>query len=70
MVATERSALLTDLYQLTMLQGYFSSGMEQTAVFEFFARKLPPGRNFFVAAGLAQVLDYLEDLSFTAEELD
>ncbi len=64
------SALLTDLYQLTMLQGYFDRGMHETAVFEFFSRRLPAGRNFLLAAGLEQALDYLESLHFTAEELD
>jgi len=63
------SLLLTDLYQLTMLQVYFDRGMNQTAVFEFFVRKMPENRNFFVAAGLEQVLDYLEGLRFTDEEL-
>jgi nicotinate phosphoribosyltransferase len=65
----ESSALLTDLYQLTMLQAYFDRGMNETAVFEFFARKLPAGRNFLVAAGLEQCLDFLEDLRFEAAEL-
>lgn len=64
------SALLTDLYQLTMLQAYFDEGMTETAVFEFFVRKLPAGRNFLVAAGLEQALDFLEDLAFAPEELD
>ncbi|MGR9117042.1 MAG: nicotinate phosphoribosyltransferase [Gammaproteobacteria bacterium] len=67
---TSNNALLTDLYQLTMLQGYFSQSMEKTAVFEFFVRKLPNNRNFLVAAGLAQVLDYLQQLKFTAEEIE
>jgi nicotinate phosphoribosyltransferase len=66
----ESSLLLTDLYQLTMLKGYFDQGMERTAVFEFFVRKLPPGRNFFMAAGLEQALDYLEHLKFAPEELE
>jgi nicotinate phosphoribosyltransferase len=66
---TDASALLTDLYQLTMLQVYFDQGMNETAVFEFFVRKLPEGRNFLIAAGLEQVLDYLEALHFTAAEL-
>ncbi len=70
MRAADRSALLTDLYQLTMLQAYFERGMNATAVFEFFVRKLPPGRNFLVAAGLEQALDFLENLHFAAEELD
>ncbi|MGR9053455.1 MAG: nicotinate phosphoribosyltransferase [Gammaproteobacteria bacterium] len=63
-------ALLTDLYQLTMMQGYYAEGMEQTAVFEFFVRKLPKSRNFLVAAGLAQVLEYLQDLRVTDEDID
>lgn len=64
------SALLTDLYQLTMLQGYFDQGMEETAVFEFFVRKLPSTRNFLVAAGLEQTLAYLESVRFTPAELE
>ena len=66
----QTSVLLTDLYQLTMLQGYFDQGMEETAVFEFFVRKLPPQRNFLVAAGLEQALGFLEDLRLTGEELE
>jgi len=63
------SALLTDFYQLTMLKSYFERGMTQTAAFEFFVRKLPPARNFFVAAGLEQVLRFLEELRFSEQEL-
>ena len=63
------SALLTDLYQLTMLQGYHDSGMEDVAVFEFFVRKLRPGRGFLMAAGLEQALEFLESLHFSSEEL-
>jgi nicotinate phosphoribosyltransferase len=63
------SPLVTDLYQLTMLQAYFARGMTDTAVFELFVRKLPPGRNFLVAAGLEQALDFVEGLRFGAEEL-
>ena len=65
-----RSALLTDLYQLTMLQTYHAERMHETAVFELFVRRLPPERNFLLAAGLEQALDYLENLRFTAEERD
>jgi nicotinate phosphoribosyltransferase len=66
----ESSPLLTDLYQLTMLYGYFRHGMRETAVFELFVRKLPPGRSFLMAAGLEQAVGYLESLRFDAEELD
>jgi nicotinate phosphoribosyltransferase len=64
------SLLLTDLYQLNMLQAYRDAGMTATAVFEFFVRKLPPSRGFLVAAGLEQVLEFLELARFTAEELE
>ena len=64
------SLLLTDLYQLTMLQGYFQQRMEEVAVFEFFVREMPEERNFFMAAGLRQVLDFLENLAITKNELD
>lgn len=63
-------ALLTDFYQLTMLQAYHDQGMAETAVFEFFVRQLPEGRHFLVAAGIEQVLDALENLRFSAAELD
>ena len=65
-----KSALLTDLYQLTMLQAYFERGMTDAAVFELFIRKLPPGRDFLVAAGLEQALDFAASLRFAEEELD
>ena len=64
------SVLLTDLYQLTMLQGYFDRGMEEEAVFEFYVRKLSPNRGFLVAAGLEQALHFLETLQFNGEELE
>jgi nicotinate phosphoribosyltransferase len=62
--------LLTDFYQLTMLQSFFEKHMEEVAVFEFFVRKLPQNRHFLLAAGLEQVLSFLELLHFTAEELN
>lgn len=67
---TRESLLLTDLYQLTMLQGYFEQGMNEPAVFEFFVRKMPAQRNFLIAAGLDQVLEYLEAARFLPDELD
>ena len=63
------SVLLTDLYQLTMLQGYHDAGMEDVAVFEFFVRKLRPGRGFLMAAGLEQALQFLEGVHFSSEDL-
>jgi len=63
------SVLLTDLYELTMLQAYFDAGMNETASFELFVRALPAHRNFLMAAGLEQVVDYLEQLRFSSDEL-
>jgi nicotinate phosphoribosyltransferase len=62
-------ALLTDLYELHMMQAYQALGMCDTAVFDLIVRRLPDGRNFLVAAGLEQVLDYLSRLHFTDEAL-
>jgi nicotinate phosphoribosyltransferase len=64
------SPLLTDLYQLNMIQAYLDHGKTDTAVFEFFMRKLPARRGFLIAAGLEQVLDFLEGLRFSADEID
>jgi len=64
------SALLTDLYQLNMLQAYLDRGETRTAVFEFFIRRLPAQRGFLLAAGLEQALDFLTELRMTPDELD
>ncbi|MGW8367459.1 MAG: nicotinate phosphoribosyltransferase, partial [Gammaproteobacteria bacterium] len=69
MIHDERSPLLTDLYQLTMLQAYRENGLDDTAVFEFFVRALPSQRQFLVAAGLDHALGFLEQLRFSDEEL-
>jgi nicotinate phosphoribosyltransferase len=63
------SALLTDLYEVAMLQAYFANRMNDTAAFEFFVRRLPDERNFLVAAGLEQVVTYLSTLHFDEDDL-
>lgn len=63
------SVLLTDFYELTMIQAYLDQDMTDTAVFEFFVRKLPPHRGFLMAAGLEQVVEFLETLHFTEGEV-
>ena len=62
-------ALLTDLYQLTMAACYFDQGMAEEATFSLFIRKYPSARGYFVAAGLAEALHYLETMRFTGEDL-
>jgi len=69
-LAESEAALLTDLYQLSMLEAYRVHGLTDTAAFEFFVRKLPPRRGFFVAAGLEQLVDFLEALRFGPAVLD
>jgi nicotinate phosphoribosyltransferase len=71
MTVNERpSALLTDLYQINMIQAYLDHDQTETAVFEFFVRNLPARRGFLVAAGLEQALDYLENLRFSTAEIE
>ena len=63
------SPLLTDLYELNMVQAYLDRGQDGEAVFEFFVRRLPERRGFLLAAGLADSLDYLENLRFSDAEI-
>lgn len=63
------AALLTDLYQLTMLQAYHREQMNEEAVFDLFIRRLR-SRNFLLSAGLDTVLHYLETIRFTDEAVD
>ncbi len=64
-----KSPLLTDLYQLNMMQAYLEGGKTDTAVFELFFRKLPARRGFLVAAGLETALAFLEQSRFSEEEI-
>lgn len=66
----EHSGLLTDLYELTMAAGYLQTHFEARATFELFVRHLPPRRNYLVAAGLEQALEFLENVHFTPDEID
>jgi len=63
------SLLLTDYYQLAMVQAYIEHGLTDMASFELFVRTLPAGRNFLMAAGLEQAVAFLEDARFDAEEI-
>src|SRR5919201_4593826 len=64
------SPLLVDLYELTMAQAYLDAGLTGSrATFSLFFRSLPPGWGYLLAAGLDDVLDYLEQLSFSADDL-
>ena len=61
--------LLTDLYQLTMMQGYFERGSKETVVFDMFFRSNPNKAGYSIAAGLEQVIEYIKGLHFTYEDV-
>ncbi len=63
------SGLITDLYELTMAAGYLQNGFDARATFELFVRQLPHRRNYLVAAGLEQALDFLENVRFSNEDV-
>lgn len=64
------NGLLTDLYELTMAAGYYEAGkVQQKATFELTVRRLPAHRNYVIAAGLPQAIDYLLNLNFSEEEI-
>ena len=70
MTNIEEPGLLTDLYELTMAQAYFRQERFAPATFSLFIRNYPPNRSYFVAAGLADVLSYLEGWHFPQESID
>lgn len=61
--------LLTDLYELTMMQGYFQQQTNETVVFDVFFRSNPCGSGYSVAAGLEQVIDYIKNLNFSYDDV-
>ena len=67
---TDNLALLTDLYQLTMAQGYFQSQRMASATFSLFVRSYPPNRGYFVSAGLQDVLEFFEQFQIDSAGID
>ncbi len=66
---TEHLSLLTDLYELSMMQGYFKTGNHDTVVFDAFYRTNPDQGGYAVCAGLAQIIEYIEHLHFDHSDL-
>ncbi len=62
--------LLTDLYELTMMQGYFNNKTNEKVVFDVFYRKNPSGSAYAICAGLDQVIDYIKNQTFEKEDID
>ena len=68
---TDNYTLLCDFYELTMGNGYFQTGIDkQICYFDVFFRDVPDGGGFAIAAGLEQIIDYIQDLRFTQEDVD
>jgi len=67
----QRFSLLTDFYELTMCNGYYKTGLSKTITyFDVFFRRVPDGGGFAIAAGLEQVVDYIENLKFSPEDIE
>ncbi|MDO4299002.1 MAG: nicotinate phosphoribosyltransferase [Lachnospiraceae bacterium] len=69
-MSTMNLTLLTDLYELTMMQGYFESNSSETVIFDAFYRKNPCGNGYAIAAGLEQVIDYIKNLRFSDDDIN
>jgi len=70
MSVTQNLTLLTDLYELTMMQGYFKNPVQETVIFDAFYRVNPCGNGFAIAAGLEQVIDYIKNLHFSDDDVN
>ncbi len=61
--------LLTDLYELTMMQGYFKTGNNETVIFDAFYRTNPSNGGYAICAGLEQIIEYIDRLHFSEEDI-
>lgn len=66
----EKLELVTDLYEFTMSNGYFERGVDEIAYFDIFFRKVPDKGGYAIVAGLEQIIDYVENLSFDEEDIN
>ena len=69
-MSTMNLTLLTDFYELTMMQGYFKSQNKEKVVFDAFYRKNPCDGGYAITAGLEQVIDYIKNLRFSKEDVN
>ena len=67
---TSNLTLLTDLYEFTMMQGFFETKANDKVIFDVFYRTNPEGAAYAITAGLAQVIDYIKNLHFEAEDIE
>ena len=69
-MSAQNLTLLTDLYELTMMQGYFETQENETVIFDMFFRENPNKGGYSIMAGLEQVIDYIKNLNFSYEDVD
>ena len=71
-MCTRNLTLLTDLYELTMMQGYYHSGSQKdkTVVFDAFYRVNPSGNGFAICCGLEQIVEYIKGLNFNEADIE
>ncbi len=69
-MGTQNLTLLTDFYELTMMQGYYNNNNNETVIFDVFYRENPSGNGYAICAGLEQVIDYVKTLHFTQEDIE
>jgi len=69
-MSTMNLTLLTDLYELTMMQGYFKNNKTETVIFDAFYRTNPSGNGYAITAGLEQVIDYIKNLHFEVKDIE
>ena len=71
MIKTKNLTMLTDFYEITMANGYFQSGkVDEIAYFDMFFRTVPDGGGYAIMAGISQLIDYLDNLTFTDEDIE
>ena len=69
-MSKQNLTLLTDFYELTMMQGYFNNDNNDTVVFDVFYRSNPSGGGYSICAGLEQVIDYIKNLRFKEDDIE
>ena len=69
-MSAQNLTLLTDLYELTMMQGYFETQANETVIFDMFFRENPNKGGYSIMAGLDQVIEYIKNLNFSYEDVD
>ncbi len=68
-MGNENLTLLTDFYELTMMQGYYKNNSNDTVIFDVFYRNNPSGSGYAICAGLEQVIEYIKSIHFSKEDI-